>query len=87
MELYRVYGGKVEALGNYWTPVKPLGQLQSQIDLALKPEWGNTADLMTTILVPKGEIIYQGIASSQGSLVGGGMQVYIPKVRSEWVIK
>ena len=30
-------------LGPYWTRTKPLGPLQSQLDSALVPKWGNTA--------------------------------------------
>ncbi len=86
--LYRVSGGNAQELGQYWTSIKPSGPLQSQIDLALKPEWGNTATTITTIQVPTGQTIYQGAASSQGGAqLGGGSQIFIPYVDKAWVTK
>ena len=64
--------------------------LQSQIDLALNPEWGNTAEYVTTVVVPKGTVIYEGSAAPQtiygdsGSLLSGGNQVYISEVNASW---
>lgn len=64
------------------------GGLQSQIDLALKPEWGNSAESVTTVNVPKGTTVYEGTAAPQtlnesaggtGQLIGGGNQTYIPR--------
>ena len=75
-------------MGQYWTAIQPTGPLQSQIDLALKPEWGNTATQVTTIKVPAGQIIYQGAAASQGGAqIGGGSQVFIPRVDPSWVAR
>lgn len=75
-------------MGQYWTTIKPLGPLQAQIDLALKPEWGNTATQITTIKVPAGQTIYQGAAASQGGAqIGGGSQVFIPRVDPSWVMR
>ncbi|MCK6574246.1 pre-toxin TG domain-containing protein [Myxococcota bacterium] len=87
VELYRVYGGKAGELGSYWTRVKPSGPLQSRMDLALDPSWGNTAEKVTTIRVPKGTTIFEGAAERQGNLLGGGNQVFIPKVDPAWVVK
>jgi RHS repeat-associated protein len=83
--LYRVYGGKSKDLGSYWTRVAPNGPLQARMDLALKAEWGNTAENVVQINVPKGTVIYEGAAAPQGALLGGGSQVYIPKVDPSWV--
>ena len=60
--------------------------MQSQIDLALDPKWGNTATDVTEVTVPKGTTIYEGSAAPQGNLVGGGNQVYIPReeLDSSW---
>ena len=64
--------------------------MQSQIDLALNPDWGNTAQYVTKVIVPKGTVIYEGKATMQvinggtGMLIGGGNQIYIPKVDSSW---
>jgi len=85
--LYRVYGGTASPLGAYWTRTAPAGPFQSQIDLALSPEWGNTATQVTRITVPAGTTIYEGAAAAQGGIVGGGSQVYIPKVDPSWVQK
>jgi hypothetical protein len=89
--LYRVYGGKAGQLGSYWSRVKPSGPLQAQLDSALNPAWGNSATSVATIRVPSGTTIYEGAAASQpigggGSLLGGGSQVYIPRVDSSWLV-
>ena len=65
----------------------PQGPLQAQMDLALKPQWGNTAQNVVQIRVPAGTTIYEGFAAPQGGLLGGGSQVYIPKVDPAWVVK
>ncbi len=84
--LYRVYGGNAGPLGSYWTRTPPSGPLQSTIDSALDPAWGNTAENVNTIVVPKGTTIYEGTAAPQGGLVGGGNQVYVPKVDPNWQV-
>jgi hypothetical protein len=87
---YRVHGGKAGPIGRRGTFVSPTpqaGGLQSQIDSALRPEWGNTAAKVTQIRVPAGTTVYEGIASSQGGIwVGGTPQVFIPKVLPGWVL-
>ena len=87
---YRVYGGEAGEVGRYMTRVPQNGGMQSQIDLALNPEWGNTAEYVTEVVVPKGTVIYEGGAASQtinggaGQLLGGGNQIYIPEVNASW---
>jgi hypothetical protein len=76
---YRVYGGNAGQVGSYMSRTPQNGTMQSQMDLALNPQWGNTATSVTTVTVPKGTIIYEGFAALQGNLLGGGNQVYIPK--------
>ncbi|MFZ5598191.1 MAG: RHS repeat domain-containing protein [Bacillota bacterium] len=82
---YRVYGGKAGKVGSYMSRIPQNGGMQSQIDLALNPAWGNTASSVTKVTVPKGTVIYEGTAAPQvinggaGSLLGGGNQVYIPR--------
>ena len=87
--LYRVYGGSAKKIGQYWTRTKPSGPLQSQIDSALAPQWGNTARNSVSIRVPKGTTIYEGVAAPQstgvGQILGGGNQVYIPRVNPKWI--
>jgi hypothetical protein len=86
LTLYRSYGGTAGPLGPYWTRTAPTGPLQATMDSALNPAWGNTAQNMATIRVPAGTTIYEGFAAPQGSLLGGGSQVYIPKVNPSWVV-
>ena len=68
---------------------KPTGPLQSQLDSALAPQWENTATKVVSMRVPKGATIYEGAAASQstgvGQIIGGGSQVYIPKVNPKWI--
>ena len=74
------------------TRVPQNGGMQSQIDLALNPDWGNSAQYVTKVVVPQGTVIYEGTAASQtinggaGMLLGGGNQVYIPNVEESWFI-
>lgn len=77
--LYRVYGGNASQLGAYWTRTPPSGPVQSIIDSALDPVWGNTATKTVKIEVPTGTSFYEGLAGQQGGLVGGGNQVLLPK--------
>jgi hypothetical protein len=53
--------------------------------LSLPP--GNTAEKLVEIRVPKGTVIYEGAAAPQFGHLGGGNQVYIPKVNPTWVVK
>jgi hypothetical protein len=85
--LYRVHGGAAGELGLYWTRTLPAGPLQSRIDLAILPAWGNSATRVTTIRVPSGTLIFEGCAAGQGGLVGGGSQVVIPNVNPAWIIR
>ena len=77
--LYRVYGGGAEELGGYWTRTPPAGPVQSIIDSALNPKWGNTATKVVEMKVPTGTKLFEGVAAAQGGLVGGGNQVLLPK--------
>jgi hypothetical protein len=85
--LYRVYGGKSGQLGSFWTATAPTGALRSRIDLALNPQWGNSATQVVRIDVPSGVTMYEGYAASQGALVGGGSQVFIPHVNPAWIVR
>ncbi len=93
--MYRVSGGNAKEVGSYMSMTPQGGGLQSQLDLALNPAWGNTTENVTKVVVPKGTTIYEGIAAPQniyddlgnviGTLPGGGNQVYIPTVEAGWV--
>jgi len=54
-----VYDGNAGQIGGYWTRTKPSGPVQSIIDSALNPQWGNTATSVATIRVPAGTTIYE----------------------------
>jgi hypothetical protein len=83
--LYRVYGGKAGPAGSWWSFTKPSGPLQAVIDSALDQNWGNTATQVATARIPAGTTIYVGTVAPQRGLVGGGNQVYVPKVDPSWV--
>jgi uncharacterized Zn-binding protein involved in type VI secretion len=85
--LYRVWGGKSGEIGPYWTKTAPSGPVQSIVDSALNPAWGNTATNVTKIQVPAGTTIFEGIAAPQGGLVGGGNQIFIQKVDPSWIMR
>lgn len=92
--MYRVSGGTAGKVGSYLSRTSQGGGLQSQLDLALNPAWGNTTENVTRVVVPKGTSIYEGFVAPQniydsfnnviGTLPGGRNQVYIPKVDARW---
>ena len=84
--LYRVTSESGNPLGSYWTSVAPKGPLQSVIDSALDQNWGNTATRVYRANVPAGTTVYEGAAAAQRGLVGGGNQIYIPRVDPSWLI-
>ncbi|SMB51531.1 conserved hypothetical protein [Serratia proteamaculans] len=92
--LYRDYGGSAKADGRYWTPEPSKGPLQSQLDSAVLPEWGNTFQNQSVIKIPKGTTYYEGAAAPQTgtqgtnpTLHGGGAQIFLPTPRNDWIIK
>ena len=82
---YRVIGDAGNPAGSYWTRIKPKGPLQSVVDLALDQKWGNAATQVVKARIPAGTTIYEGAAAAQRGLVGGGNQVYIPRVDPKWI--
>ncbi|WP_418889018.1 hemagglutinin repeat-containing protein [Pasteurella testudinis] len=98
LRAYRAWSpGQSREFGAFWTLDKPLGSLQTRIDSALKPEWGNVrgtnfysqADRYTEIIIPKGVVIHIGEVGSQGGAwVGGKSQFLINNGASpSWKIK
>ena len=83
--LYRVIGPNGNPEGSYWTRNIPNGPTQSIIDSALNPQWSNSATNVVRAIVPRGTTFYEGVASQQGGLVGGGNQIYIPQVNPDWI--
>lgn len=86
--LYRDYGGQAKADGRYWTPEPSKGPLQSQLDSAVLPEWGNTFQNQAIIKIPKGTTYYEGPAAAQTgtkgtnqTLQGGGTQIFYLHLR------
>jgi hypothetical protein len=66
------------------------------LDAAILPEFRNSAVKWVEMKIPPGTKIYDGTASSQylqskgsnwtvGQLLGGGNQVYIPRVDKSWI--
>ncbi|WP_310657665.1 VENN motif pre-toxin domain-containing protein, partial [Serratia nevei] len=91
---YRDYGGSAKADGRFWTPEPSKGPLQSQLDSAVLPEWGNSFQNKAIIKIPKGTTYYEGTAAPQtgtkGTLPtvhGGGTQIFLPDPKSDWIIK
>ncbi|WP_413735022.1 hypothetical protein ACL2XP_20610 [Sodalis sp. RH21] len=91
---YRDHGGSAKVNGRYWTLEPSKGPLQSQLDSAVLPEWGNTFENQSVMKVPTGTVYYEGYAAGQtgseglhATLHGGGKQVYLPTVKNEWIIK
>ena len=80
---YRVYSSESNRIGPYMTRTPQNGVMQSQLDLALNPDWGNNATNVELVTVPKGTTIYEGVAAPQtinggaGNLLGGGNQIFI----------
>jgi len=87
MTLYRVIGDGGRAEGSFWTATPPRGPLQSVVDLALDQNWGNTATTVIEARIPAGTTLYEGAAAAQRGLVGGGSQVYIPRVNPSWIVR
>ncbi|WP_345149772.1 hypothetical protein, partial [Gluconacetobacter asukensis] len=86
--LYRVYGGTAKQMGGYWTETPPAGPVQSIIDSALLPQWGNPATNVVKIEIPAGTTYFSGVAAPQGGLVGGGSQIVFPanfRVNPSWI--
>lgn len=82
--LYRTFGGKADAGGAFATTKASANRIQSKIDLALLPEWGNSRMYEATIKIPKGTILNIGQAASQTTkagqiLKGGADQVLLPQ--------
>jgi RHS repeat-associated protein len=85
MTVFRVIGDNGRPTGSYWTAVEPRGPLQSVIDLGLDQGWGNTATRIIRADFPPGITIYEGAAASQRGLLGGGSQIYVPRIDPSWL--
>lgn len=61
--------------------MQPQGSLQDTIDLALDPNWGNIASKIASIKLP----VWNTIHTEFNGLVGGGVQVFLPKEAISWM--
>ncbi len=97
MTVYRAWApGQSREFGAFWSLEKPAGSIQTRIDSALLPEWGNIrgtrfntqATQYTTIQLPAGTTVHVGEVGSQGgSWVGGKSQLLIDGgAQPEWKI-
>ncbi len=87
LTVYRAWSpGQSREFGAFWSLDEPGGSLQTRIDSALLPEWGNIrgtpfnaqATQYTTIQLPVGTTIHIGEVGSQGGAwVGGKSQLLI----------
>ena len=79
---------------------RPAGPLQTQLDLALAPQWGNKANHISEYEIPQFAPFYEGAAGVQpvkaiedsdtlGQLPGGGNQILITdeQVKNQWKTK
>ncbi|NKD56000.1 MULTISPECIES: hypothetical protein [unclassified Haematospirillum] len=92
--LHRDYGGRAPADGRYWTLEPSAGPLQSQLESAILPEWGNTLEKKSVIKIPKGTKYYEGISAPQKGttetrpeLYGGGVQIFLQNPNKDWIVK
>jgi len=91
-DLYRVFSDPESKFGAYWTDIPPSGPLQSTIDSALRPSFGNAATEVVHIRVPANQTIFDGYAAAQTEapgvhLLGGGRQVVLTDVDPSWEVK
>lgn len=81
--VYRA-GSSSKELGSYFSLDKPIGELQTRIDKAIRHVWpnGDTSIIDTGYIfeLPKGLVIHFGdIAPQRGLFLGGTKQIYIEK--------
>jgi phage-related protein len=91
-DLYRAFSDPESKFGAYWTDLHPSGPLQSKIDSALRPSFGNAATEVVQIRVPANQTIFEGYAAAQAEepgvrLLGGGRQVVLTDVDPSWEVK
>ena len=97
---YRSWSNPTYEVGGYVSRTRPAGPLQTQLDLALAPQWGNKANHISEYEIPQFTPFYEGAAGVQpvkaidGSdtldqLPGGGNQILIidKQVLDQWKTK
>jgi hypothetical protein len=66
-----------DAIGRWVSPIRSNDANFVKNALALKQLWGNDAEYVSKLEIPPGTILSVGIAAPQGSLEGGGTQIFI----------
>lgn len=92
IKLYRTFGGRAKELGAFTTTTPAQTRIDSKIETALLPEWGNSREFEIEITIPKGTILNIGkvapqtIESTGTTLSGGADQILLPKGwPREWI--
>ncbi|MEQ1790259.1 MAG: hypothetical protein ABL857_07435 [Rickettsiales bacterium] len=83
----RKYGMPGERL-SYWSRSDATGT-KAAVDSAIEvSRYGNIADRLVSIRVPKGTRVYEGTTQSiNKGPIGGGNQVILDRIRPEWEMK
>ena len=76
--LYRFYGGDASEDGQFWTVERHDADQSFRDEHAVARRW-NTLEDISYLVVPKGVLMYEGIAATHGPYPGGGWQVFIPQ--------
>ena len=62
---YRSWSNPTYEVGGYVSRTRPAGPLQTQLDLALAPQWGNKANHISEYEIPQFTPFYEGAAGVQ----------------------
>jgi uncharacterized Zn-binding protein involved in type VI secretion len=76
--LYRVIDPSSNPNGSYWAPDLPPSLDAWRQSLAVKPEWNSDGLLAVAQTGPDGLKAWMGPAASQGDLLGGATQLFVP---------
>lgn len=76
--LFRVVDDSSNPSGSYWATSLPADEDSWRSECAVKPEWNSDGKMMAYTVPPEGLKVWMGPASSQGSLAGGGNQLWMP---------
>jgi hypothetical protein len=80
---YRVFGNKAKMRGKYFSSTLFGSVEEARKKLALRPEWGNSAEKVVAAVARAGTLVYRGAARGQGAdYPGKGSQVIIPNFNS-----
>lgn len=92
--LYRVFHEPAHRFGlpgerfSYWSRSNARGT-QAAVDSAIDvSKYGNTAERLVAVRVPRGTRVYEGKTQSiERGPIGGGNQVVVDSVRPDWEVK